>query len=97
MEILPVKREKKHKKQSRKTENNEADATEILESENLCTPTVVDKQGFEKDEITEIEQEGGETVKKNNKAKKDAKGTKMEEEKSTNENELFRMCSEASV
>ncbi|CAI9787035.1 unnamed protein product [Fraxinus pennsylvanica] len=92
MEILPGKREKKHKKKSRKAENNKADATEILEVENLGRRTVVEgKQGFEKDEIAEIEQGDRETVKNKNKAEK---GTKMEEEKSTNENKVFGMCSE---
>ncbi|XP_022869744.1 DNA-binding protein REB1-like [Olea europaea var. sylvestris] len=95
MEILRGKREKKLKRKSRKAENNKADAIEILDVENLGRRKVVEgNQGLERDVIAEIEQDDMETVKKENKAKKDAKGTKMEEEKSTNENQVFGMCSE---
>ncbi|KAL2515340.1 DNA-binding protein REB1-like [Forsythia ovata] len=94
MEILPGKREKKYKK-SRKTENNEAGGIGILEVENLGRQKVVEgKLGFEKDEIAEMEQKDGETVKKKKKAKKDAKGAEMEKKKSTNEDQVLGMCSE---
>ncbi|KAL2518905.1 myb family transcription factor [Abeliophyllum distichum] len=71
MEILPGKREKKYKKKSRKTKNNEAGGIGILE-------VVEGKQGFEKDKIAEMEQIDGETVKKKNEAKKDAEGDVVE-------------------